>query len=96
MGGTNDGRCRFDLDAWAKSDGAQRCTPKLVKTHCRPEAEKQAATLHVQAAERAADEWDEENGPRWLGWALHQAFLSGIDWQKERTDGCHLRPSRSR
>ncbi len=87
MAGTNDGRIRFDVEAWAKSDSAKRYTLALVKTYFRPEAEQQAATDHVRSAEQHADEWDEECGPLWLGHALHQAFLSGIDWQKEQRDG---------
>ena len=56
--------------------------PAVIITFARPDEERQAALEYVLGQERHADEIDPEFGPLYLGWALFQAFLSGIDFAR--------------
>ena len=51
-------------------------------TLARPDEERQAAMEYVLGQERHADEIDPEFGPLYLGWALFEAFLAGVDWNR--------------
>lgn len=45
------------------------------------EAEREAATVYLRGQEQFADEWT-DHGPVWLGWALYEAFMAGIDYSR--------------
>jgi hypothetical protein len=69
-------------DGWGNE--AVYCTAHdVVVTYARPEEERQAATEYTQGQEVFADDWTEE-GPVWLGWQVHAAFLAGCDWARQR------------
>jgi len=55
----------------------------VVFTLTRRDEERQAALEYVLGQERFADEIDPEFGPLYLGWALFQAFLAGVDWARQ-------------
>lgn len=54
------------------------------ETLSRPEDEREAATEHTRSMEQFADEWSED-GPLWLGWCVHRAFLAGVSWARKQS-----------
>jgi nitrous oxide reductase accessory protein NosL len=72
----------------AKADGwgneAVYCTAHdVMVTYSRPEEERQAATEYTQGQEAFADDWTEE-GPSFHAWAIHAAYLAGIDFARRQ------------
>ena len=60
-------------------------SPAVMVTYSRPVEERDAATEYVRGQEAFADEWTEE-GPVWLGWQVHAAFLAGVDFSRRHDE----------
>jgi hypothetical protein len=70
---------------YASSRLAKVIDRRVIELYQRPVDERDAAFAYVVSQEQYADMWDTETGPSWHGWALHAAFLEGIDFQKAKT-----------